>query len=322
MKRSASQKVQLITKSREATLAAVQLFNNPLASFKTESFIVLSMIAWTYMLHAYYRAKGVENRYFEQGPVRRRFVRNSDNSYRYWDLTECIKSEHCPLDSNTSNNLLFLIGLRNQIEHNRPEGLDSYLSARYQACMLNFNFYIKKLHGEKYGLDDNLTLSLQFGELTYNQANVIKNKEKLIPAGINSYIASFDSKLSENERNNERYAYRLLFTKTSAKREGQADRVVEFLDPNSELAKNIDKEYWVKEEREKPKFRPTDVVREVQKAGFRAFNITKHTDMWKAHDAKSLAKGYGVEVAKTWYWYQNWVDLVIQELSEAGRTQI
>jgi hypothetical protein len=36
--------------------------------------------------------------------------------------------------------------------------------------------------------------------------------------------------------------------KVLAKRKGQADRVIEFIDPKSELAKNISKDYWVKEE--------------------------------------------------------------------------
>ena len=60
-----SEKNDLINKSREAMLSAVQIYNNPLISFKTESFIVLSQIAWTYLLHAYYRSKKIEYRYFE-----------------------------------------------------------------------------------------------------------------------------------------------------------------------------------------------------------------------------------------------------------------
>jgi hypothetical protein len=59
-----SEKIDLITKARESMLAAVQIFNNPLIGFRTESFIVLSMIAWTYLLHAYYRSARVEYRYF------------------------------------------------------------------------------------------------------------------------------------------------------------------------------------------------------------------------------------------------------------------
>ncbi|HAT8441665.1 TPA: DUF3644 domain-containing protein, partial [Legionella pneumophila] len=43
-------KNELIKKSQEAALAAIQLYNNPLITFKSESFIVLMNIAWTYLL--------------------------------------------------------------------------------------------------------------------------------------------------------------------------------------------------------------------------------------------------------------------------------
>ncbi len=63
-RRGPSIKRELLLKSREAALSAVQTFNNPLTTFKAETFIVLMVIAWTYMLHAYYRREGVEYRYY------------------------------------------------------------------------------------------------------------------------------------------------------------------------------------------------------------------------------------------------------------------
>jgi hypothetical protein len=94
---------------------------------------------------------------------------------------------------------------------------------------------------------------------------------------------------------------------------------VEFIDPNSNLAKTIDKEYWVKKEVERPKFRPTHVVAEVRKAGFPRFRIQPdHVDMWKAEDAKSPAKGYGVNVAGAWYWYESWVKRCVELCTAAG----
>jgi hypothetical protein len=160
MKKVYSEKVDLILKAREAALSAVQIYNNPLTAFKMESFIVLFMIAWTYLLHAYYRSKGIDYRYFTIPNKRKKFVRNPDGSIKYWDLMECISNSRCPLDNHTINNLKFLIGLRNQIEHKKALGLDSYLSGRYQACALNFNAYLKKLHGRKHSLDNHLALSL------------------------------------------------------------------------------------------------------------------------------------------------------------------
>lgn len=56
-------KDSLINKSREAMIAAVQIYNNPSISFKTENYIVLATISWTYLLHAYYREIKVDYRY-------------------------------------------------------------------------------------------------------------------------------------------------------------------------------------------------------------------------------------------------------------------
>ena len=106
---------ELLGKSREAALNAVQTFNNPLTTFKTETFIVLMTIAWTYLLHAHYRRQGVEYRYFEipEGSKRRKFCRTNSGAFKYWELQRCLSEKTCPLDGPTKSNLRFLIGLRN-----------------------------------------------------------------------------------------------------------------------------------------------------------------------------------------------------------------
>ena len=43
-------KTELLTKSREAMLSAVGIYNNPNIKFKSETFIVLAIIAWTYLM--------------------------------------------------------------------------------------------------------------------------------------------------------------------------------------------------------------------------------------------------------------------------------
>ena len=313
-----SERVDLINKSREAALADVQIFNNPIATFKSESFIVLFMIAWTYLLHSYYRGRKIEYRYYEIQKAKKKYALNPDGTIKYWDLSECISQKDCPLDAHAVNNLRFLIGLRNQIEHKKADNLDSYLSARYQACALNYNYYLKLLHGEKYSLDHMLALSLQFAELDYEQAKVIKDKEGLIPKEIRTYIAGFDENLSEQERTNDRFAYRLLFTKVSANRVGQADRVIEFLDPSSPLAETIRKEYWVKGGGEKRKYQAKEIVEIVKKSGYQKFNITAHTKLWKKFDAKNLSKGYGVVLGGLQFWYENWKEKILEYLSETG----
>lgn len=317
-RRLGSIKSELLVKSREAALCAVRVFNDPQVAFKSETFIVLMVIAWTYLLHAYYRGKGIEYRYFRQGPKRRIFDRTKHGAYKYWELERCLNCSDSPIDRDTANNLRFLIGLRHEIEHQMTLSLDDFLSGRYQACALNYNYYVKKLFGEKYALDSQLTYSIQFVELAHEQLGGPKTATR-VPNRVQVYITDFDGALTHEEYNSERFSYRLLFKKKLVNRPGQADKVVEFIDPKSPLAEQIDKEYWVKKEVERKKFRAKDVVAEVSAAGFTNFSVFRdHVRFWKQEDGKNPGKGYGVEIRGAWYWYQRWVDLCIELCKAEG----
>jgi len=307
-----SMRAELVSKSREAALTAIRVFNDPQVQFKSETFIVLMVIAWTYLLHAYFRRKGIDYRYYKQGKSRKIYDRTKHDAYKYWELERCLNQDGCPIDKGAANNLRFLIGLRHEIEHQMTHALDSYLSGRYQACALNYNHYLKRLFGDKLGIDQQLTYSIQFVELTAEQVGGAR-PEASIPDRLQAYIAEFDNTLTREEYHSPQYSYRLLFTRKMVNRPGQADKVIEFIDPNSELAKAIDKEYWVKKEVERPKFRAKDVVAAVQRAGFNRFRVSpEHVDMWKSQEAKKPGKGYGVDVQGAWYWYQNWIDKCIK----------
>jgi len=57
---------------------------------------------------------------------------------------------------------------------------------------------------------------------------------------------------------------------------------------------------------EKPKYCATDVVTKLKEAGFTKFRINpEHVRMWQKEDGKNPAKGFGVDVQGTWYWYEN-----------------
>ena len=317
-RRIGSVKDELLSKSKEAALSAVKIFNDPLIKFKSETFIVLMIIAWTYLLHAYYRLKGIEYRYYKQHGKRRFFDRTKKGAYKFWELERCLNERMSPIDKDTANNLRFLIGLRHEIEHQMTLSLDEYLSGRYQACILNYNRFIKMLFGHKQSLDDHLSYSLQFMELSAEQIQGEKPVAE-IPNRLKAYIVEFDGALDHDEYNSPNYSYRLLFKKKIVNRPGQADKVVEFIDPKSNLAKAIDKEYWVKKEVEKKKYRPSDIVAAVKEAGFSKFRINpEHVEMWQSEGAKKPGKGYGVEVAGCWYWYESWLKRCLELCDLAG----
>lgn len=310
VRRIGSVKVELLKKSNEAALSAIQVFNNPNIRFKSETFIVLTVIAWTYLLHAYYRQQKIEYRYFERTPSgSRRFIRTEDGAYRHWDLSKCLDAKECPLKPDTVLNLRFLLGLRNEIEHRMTNRLDDYLSARYQAACINYNEAIKDLFGDAYAIASHLTYCLQLSALSDGQVAQFSKAEGLAP-NIRSYIERFDAELSEDDFNSPRFAYRVIFVPKLVNHKGQADHVVEFVRADSELAKSLNTEYAVIKETERAKFRPMSIVTMMRDEGFPRFNMHHHTLLWKQLDGKNSAKGFGVEIQGQWYWYERWVDVV------------
>lgn len=308
-RRIKSSKQELLTKSREAMLSAVQIFNNPNIQFKSENFIVLSNIAWMYMLHAYYREQGIEYRYFRMAGTRRRFDRTKRGAFKYWELERCLNCDDSPIDQVTSSNLRFLIGLRHEIEHQMTSKIDDYLSARFQSCCLNYNKYIKELFGDKYAIDKHLSISLQFSTIDEDQRDQLRKFTDL-PANIASYINDFDEQLTQELYNDIRFSYRVLYVPKSANRKGQADKVIEFIPAGTPEAKGLNREYVLIKEKEKKKHLPSKIVEQMHEEGFPKFNMHNHTQLWKEKDGKNPAKHFGVSVEGAWYWYDNWIEVV------------
>lgn len=306
VRRTYSVKQELLAKSREAALAAVQIFNSPLITFKSEIFIVLMNIAWTYLLHAHYRDNGIEYRYYRLGEKRRTFDKTKSGAHKHWELERCLSDARSPIDRDSSNNLRFLIGVRHEVEHQMTSRLDPSLSAKFQACCLNYNTYVKKLFGDKHGIDKHLSLSLQFSSIGQEQAETLPSSETM-PSRIKSFIEGFEGKLSDEEYNSPKFAYRVLFVAKTANRPGQADEVIEFIKPGTEFADDVNRKYTLLKETERKKWRPSRIVAEMIKQGYKKFSIHFHTEFWKTSDAKNPSKGFGVQVEKTWYWYDTWV---------------
>lgn len=299
----------LLCKSREAALSAVQIYNNPLIQFKTETFIVLMVISWTYLLHAFYRRERVEYRYINKiktTPKHRVFDKTRDGQYKYWGLEDCLNSQACPLSKACKQNLIFLIGIRHRIEHQMVPIIDNEISARLHACCLNYNKYIKELFGNKMAIEQYLVFALQFSKFNYDQNQTTEQYD--LPKFLRAYIKNFDEQLTQEEYNNTEFAVRYLFIPKSANRKGQADQVIEFISPNSPEAKNLNKAYVMYKETEKTKFLPGQIVKRMQDKGFKKFNMHHFVELWRARDAKNPSYHYGEKVAKTtWYWYENWV---------------
>lgn len=186
--------------------------------------------------------------------------------------------------------------------------IDSSISAKLQDCSINYNYYIKMLFGEEYGVDKDLGLVIQFSPITPVQKGYMLNNDKLT-TNVKNFISEFEDNLSDENIRSQKYAYRLLFTLLSANRRGQADQVIEFIGEGTEGSEELNKAYTLIKETEKKKYRGKEIIELMHNKGYKWFTANKMTEIWK-YDLGGREK-YGVYVTPDqWLWYENWIPVV------------
>lgn len=301
---------ELLIKAREAMIAAVHTFNSAGLSFRAELFIVTAIIAWTYFLHAWFKREGIDYRYANEEHGQNAALTTRSGAEKYWELSKCLKHDKCPVDRGIINNLTFLLELRHEIEHRSTNRIDDSVPAKLQACCINFNDAIRKLFGPQYGLERRLPIALQFVSFSPDQQAILK-KSAGLSRNVETMMGAFENNLTEEQKNDPRYAFRVFMIHKTANRAPGADLAVELIRPGSDVAEKFT---MALKEVEKKKFLPTDIVKAMQSEGFIQFTMNCHTKLWKHLKAKEPAKGYGaVAVGKQWCWYATWMERVREE---------
>ncbi|WP_454626819.1 DUF3644 domain-containing protein [Bradyrhizobium cenepequi] len=299
---------ELVLKARESQIAAIQVFNNPNINFRAETFIVLSVIGWTYLFHAYFKKRSIDYRYYSEANGIRSVQITKDGLERYWELSTCLDAKQCPFDDAVKENLRYLIEVRNSIAHRFTGNIDLKVASKLQASALNFNSWLAGEFGGEYRIDSDFGVAIQMSSFSHDHAKLIYSAQSVDPK-IASIIDGLDDKVSEDIQADTKYAFKVLFVEQSCNRAGQADKVVEFIRAGTDMADQI--EHVVFKEREKPKFKPSQIVSEMKKCGFKWFNMATHTNLRRELDAKNTKNGYGVELADgQWYYYDNWLSKV------------
>lgn len=298
---------ELVVKAREAMLNAIGGYNNPRTMFRTECFIVLAVIAWTYLLHWHYGKSSIDYRSKKDDGT---LIITRYGATKHWDLETCLKHTNCPLDEATTTNLRFLITIRHEIEHQMTKRIDNTLSAKIQACVLNFNAALKVLCGERARLDRDVFIAIQLAGIEREQRNILLHDMDLPP----SFLAAqseFERDLPEEIARDERYAWRVMLVQKNTNSKGAADEMLEFIKPGSEVEGEIHR--VVLKEMEKKKYRPTDIVNEMMARGYPRFTQHQHTLFVKQRKAKDPTKPFGtfVDIQKRdWRWYGAWLNEV------------
>jgi hypothetical protein len=294
---------ELLIKAREAMIAAVHIFNGAGLTFRTELFVVTSIIAWTYLLHAWFRREGIDHRYVKADGTIQKTKQGEDC---YWELGKCLRHARCPVPNGTIINLYFLLELRHEIEHRSTNRIDDAVSAKLQACCINFNDAIKTIFGAQFGLERRLPIALQFVTFSADQRSVLKKASDL-PPHIATMMDAFHNGLSVEEQGDPRFAYRVAFIPKTGNRASNADLAVEFVKPDSKEGREINS--VLLKEVDKRRYTATQIIRAMRDEGFPRFGQHDHTVLWQELDARNPAKGFGRtgDYPNTWVWYESWL---------------
>lgn len=304
---------ELLIKAREAMIAAVHTFNSGGLTFRTELFIVTAIIAWTYLLHAWFKREGIDYRHTRSQNGQKVVIKTPSGAEKFWELGQCLKHARCPVEQGAKDNLAFLLELRHEIEHRSTSRVDDAVSAKLQACCINFNDAIKALFGAQYALERRLPIALQFVTFSPDQRAILKRAGGL-PRNVETMMDGFERHLTPEQQADPRYAFRVFMVNKTANRAPSADLAVEIVPPGSEVAEKFN---IALKEVEKKKYLPSEIVSQMKAEGWDRFTMDSHTKLWKRLDAKNPAKGYGtVAVGKTWCWYETWLNRVREECEQ------
>jgi hypothetical protein len=304
---------ELLIKAREAMIAAVHTFNSAGLTFRAELFIVTAVIAWTYLLHAWFKREGIDYRHTKNQNGQKVVVKTPSGADKFWELGQCLKHLRCPVEQGAKDNLAFLLELRHEIEHRSTNRIDDAVSAKLQACCINFNDAIKQLFGAQYALERRLPIALQFVTFSPDQRAILK-KASSLPRNVEAMMDGFEGRLTPEQQTDPRYAFRVFMVGRTANRAPSADLAVEIVPPGSEVAEKFN---IALKEVEKKKYLPSEIVNQMKAEGWNRFTMDSHTKLWKKLDAKNPTKGYGaIAVGKTWCWYDAWLNRVREECEQ------
>jgi hypothetical protein len=213
---------QLLQKSKDSAMLAVEFYNKPAVRFKSEGFITMMVIAWTSLFHAYF-IKQKKKPFFKKqhsGTKRPRFEiimeKLPDGSTikekKWWDLTNCMQEYFVNDSANPVKvNLEFFIPLRNMIEHRYIPEIDIQIFGECQSMLLNFDNFLEKHFGASHSLKAFLSFSLQIANSPQNIIEATKSElKKKDAANIVDYIKNFRSSLTTEIFESSQYSFKAV----------------------------------------------------------------------------------------------------------------
>lgn len=219
-----------LKKAREFALLAVSIYNNPFTEFKTFGFIVNIIIAYTSLFHAIFSKNGTQYCYLETDGK----PKLVDGQEKAWELKKCCQEYWSGIESAEKANLLFLIGLRNIIEHRGLPAIDLLAFGECQSAINNFENILIKEFGEENALMINLALAMQLTRTSQQaQIDAIKQFQTENFNVVKKFMDDYRNELSDDIVQSQQYRLRALLVPLVGKNAKQSDLAIEFINVNN-----------------------------------------------------------------------------------------
>ena len=211
----------------DSALLAVEIYNKPRTTFRSQAYITLMIIAWTRLFHAYFHNTIGDRYYYKKKNGRYETV---DGERKAWELNECLK-KYNQLPDAIKLNLEFFIKLRNKIEHRHidPTEIDISIFGECQSLLFNFENYLVKFFGKNNALNEALVYSLQFSHLRTNeQTNAGKSVLSTDTIKILNFVNKFRESIPDDTFNSYEYSIKLIQIPRISNT-NRADAAIEFV---------------------------------------------------------------------------------------------
>ncbi|HEY5534426.1 MAG TPA: DUF3644 domain-containing protein [Ignavibacteria bacterium] len=228
---------QLLEKSIDSALLAVEIYNKPRTAFRSGGYIVLMGIAWLSLFHAIFERNKIK--YFYKRGNRYQLI---DGERKAWELSECIGQYYEDKNPPERNNLEFFIKLRNKIEHRFLPKLDIDVFGECQAMLINFENLITSEFGDKYAVKENLVFALQFSSILQEKQQVaLKIKESKDYKNVRKFIENYKTNIGDAIRNSLGYSFKVFLIPKVGSHEKSSDVAIEFVKYDPQKPEEMEK---------------------------------------------------------------------------------
>ena len=324
-----------LDKTIAAATAAVEAYNRPGRRFRTAQFIVLITMAWSAAFHAAFFRRRRRPWYSEGSGRGTRYVK-IDGEPKHWDLDQCLKQFYGDKNPPERQNLRFLIGLRNKIEHRHLPDLDASLYGECQACLMNLEEFIASEFGSRWSLAEDLAVSLQFSRVVPpGKRAAIRKLTATASKSVREYVEKFRGALPADVLNSSKYSFSVYLVPKTANRASASDASVEFIpydESKPEEMARLEKLTTLIKEKLIPVanldlFKPGEVVKELQGRVPYRVNAHTHTQAWRHHSVRPAHGDAKPEKTRQEYcvydhahedylYTRAWVELLARDLAD------